>query len=97
MKLANATIADRDPMLALTLTVSSETVALAEANEKLVSALAQITILTRDLGVARGRNSRGGPRTPDVVIDYCHYCWTHVPNCSHPSEEYNHKAAVHKD
>ena len=51
--LANATIADRESMSALTLIVSNKTITLAEANEKLVSALAQITILTRDLGVAR--------------------------------------------
>ena len=54
--LANATIADRDSMAALTLNVSNQTVALAEANVKLVSALVQITVLTRDLGVARGTN-----------------------------------------
>ena len=83
--LANATIADRESMSALTITVSNKTVTLAEANEKIVSALAQITILTRDLGVARWGNPRGGPRTPAVVIDYRHYCWTHVPTCSHPS------------
>ena len=108
--LANATLADRESMAALTLTVSTQTVALAEANVKLVTALAKITILEKELGTARQNNPRStilessgtarqtNPRAPrGTSITYCHYCWTHGPTCSHPSGECIRKATGHKD
>ena len=97
--LANATLADRESMAALTLTVSTQTVALAEANLKLVSALAKITALKRELGAARlSPNPRPGPRIPrDPNTTYTHYCWTHGPTFSHPSSECQRKAEGHKD
>jgi len=95
--LGNVTIADRDPIAALALTVSSQTVALVEANTKLVRALAQITVLTREFGVSRGNISRRDPLQPAPAGKYCHYCWTHGPTCSHPSPERNRKATRHKE
>ena len=92
--LANATLADRESMAALTLTVSTQTTALAEANTKLVTALAKITMLERELTMARATN----PRAPtNAAVSYTHYCWTHGPTCSHPSCECNRKAEGHKD
>ena len=84
-------------MAALTLTVSTQTVALAEANVKLVTALAKITVLERELVAAREANARGpsGPRHTNV--SYTNYCWTHGPTCSHPSVKCNRKAVGHKD
>ena len=83
--LANATLADRESMVALTLTVSNQTVALAEANAKLVNALAKIIILKRDLGAARlSPNPCPSPRiVREAKISYTHYCWPHKPTCSH--------------
>ena len=108
--LANATIADRESMAALTLTVSTQTtalseaaVALAEANVKLHTALARITILERQLAAAHLSSPRvprvpSGPNTPsDRPVAYIHYCWTHGPKCSHPSTECVKKRDGHKD
>ena len=77
--LANATLANRGSMVALTLTGPNQTIALVEANEKLVNALAKITILERDLGIARlSPDPRHGPRVIcETNISYTHYCWTH--------------------
>ena len=86
-------------MAALTLTVSNQTIALAEANTKLANALAKITILERELVAARlAPNPRPGPRiVRDAHISYTHYCWTHGPTCSHQSSDCQRKAEGHKD
>ena len=97
--LANATLADRESMAALTLTVSNQAVALAEANANLVTARARIAILENDLVAARLANDpRRPPRTPrDPSVTYTHYCWTHGPKCSHKSSECNKKDPGHKE
>ena len=97
--LANATLAGRESMAALTLTVSNQTVALAEANTKMVTVLAKITALERELGAARlAPNPRPGPRiVRDPKITYTHYYWTYGSACSHPSSERQRKAEDHKD
>ena len=88
--LANATLAGRESMDALTLTVSNQTVALTEANAKLVTALAKIITFERELGATRlTPNPRPGSRIViDPNITYNHYCWTHGTTYSHPSSEY---------
>ena len=83
--LANATLANRESMAEITLTVSNQTVALTDANAKLVNVLAKITILERDLGAVRlSPDPCHGPRIIwGANISYTHYCWTHGPTCSH--------------
>ena len=62
-------------MAALTLAVSNQTIALAEVNTKLVTALAKITVLERELGAAcLAPNPLPGPRIiRDANITYTHY------------------------
>ena len=81
--LANATLADRESIAALTQTISRLTVEIAESNAKLVRALAANNELTKKLAnTSRVRT----PRDPDLPPpSYTHYCYTHGPKSSHSS------------
>ena len=70
--LATATAADRTAVATLTDTNASLTKSLAKANEKLISALTQVSTLTKQLSDSRGN-------TPS---ERKHYCWT----CGYRSE-----------
>ena len=82
--LANATQADRASMAALTSTVTILTTDLSSANDKLVKALARITVLEKELATKGGRTGTG---SPPKTFSRTHYCSTHGPKSGHPSDK----------
>ena len=75
--LANATQADRESTASLTSPVTTLTTDLSSANDKLVKALARITVLEKELAAAK--LGQPGATTPNKGFSKIHYCSTHGP------------------
>ena len=91
--LVNTTQAGCAPMVALTTIITTLTTSLKEANNKLVTSLACITFLEKDLATIKGKQT-----SPTVKTFTCtHYYHSHDPKCGHPSKECHKKLSGHKD
>jgi len=91
--LTNATQADHDSMASLTDTVTTLTSSLASANNKLVQALAQITVLEKGLAAAKANKQQHASK----VTSRTRYCSTHSPKSSHSSDKCRKKGPTHND
>jgi hypothetical protein len=72
--LATATAADRTAVADLTGTNALLSKELAQTNTQLITALTQISTLTKQLADCRSPNNNTAGRTPS--LDRKHYCWT---------------------
>ena len=100
--LANATQSNHVYMAALTTTITHLTMPLAEANEELVTPLARIAVLERDLATSKGKQTPsptdGALRiTWRKLFSLTHYCHTYGPKCSNPSKYCVKKANGHQN
>lgn len=86
--LANATVVDKESIVALNNTVARLTVEVAAVTEEMVKVL---TENKRLLAVAAG--PRSGPHRE---VTYTHHCWMHGPKCSHTSGDCDRRAPDHK-
>ena len=88
--LATATAADRTAVANLMTTNAILTKEVAKVNEKLIAALLQVNVLTKQLATNRS--------TPDLAVSSgpVHYCWTCGYCCLHASHNCPNPAAGHK-
>ena len=87
--LATATAADRTAVANLTDTNASLTKSLAKTNEKLITALTQVSTLTKQLAELKGT-------TVATPFERKHYCWTCGYRCDHSSWNCTTPAAGHQ-
>jgi hypothetical protein len=87
--LATATAADRTAVANLTDTNASLTKSLAKTNEKLITALTQVSTLTKQLAELRCT-------TVATPFERKHYCWTCGYRCDHSSWNCTTPAAGHQ-
>ena len=101
--LANATLADRDTMKAMQLTISTLTVQLAEANKKVIDIFNSMANLQFQLNALYSNTNRGGARRGPTrnggstnTLTFTHYCWTHGPKCGYTSADCTRRVDGHK-
>jgi len=91
--LSNATQANRNSMAYLTSIITTLTLSLAVANDKIVQALAQITVLERELAAAKASKQQHAK----FFSARMHYCSTHGPKSDHSSDKCHKKGSNHND